>query len=648
MLFLCGEGKRPVAAIDPIPGSYCVTYKQGGADELTFEVPKSDPVYLKIREESVISDDSNRYLVKERDSHGETGEFFCQLDLDELKSRFYRAYRSEETLPDLFARHLPPEWRWETGGLVSEKRVVELEAGTDFDVLEKAREVHGVCYRWDVPKRLLQVIKPSEVAPSGEFLTDELNLLSVGFCGETGDFATRLYPYGKEDRESGQVLNIASVNEGLEYVEDHSYSGKVISACYRDKDCEDPQELKDRAIEMLKTLAVPQRSYECKIADGAQTFALHQVVTLLDREEGGRVDHQIVEYRDFPLCREKNTATLEGLGRRLETGIKEKIGALDRDLASGERRLNEFVVDADATYARISETYTKGETDVVIASQVTQAKDVLRTEVSETYVTGEEMQKRASEIEQRMEEITLSVSRTGGDNLVRASGARLGLEDWTVAGTVCCDDGADCRRNTSAGAAFLLGEGLENSSGRLAQTVKLVPGGQYAWYFRCKLEKGITTGASASFGGVTIDLSGEVEEWTEHTGAFVAQDQSGEIAFSVEEGRLWVADITLVEGLVCTAWQQAKNELIAGSVSVSERGVEVAQAGDPFSARIDNRQFLIHNTDTGEDVAYFNKDEGRISKLTAEDGLTVRRRGNQSGALRLMPVEGGVFWIVND
>ena len=93
MLFLCGEGKRPVAAIDPIPGSYCVTYKQGGADELTFEVPKSDPVYLKIREESVISDDSNRYLVKERDSHGETGEFFCQLDLDELKSRFYRAYR---------------------------------------------------------------------------------------------------------------------------------------------------------------------------------------------------------------------------------------------------------------------------------------------------------------------------------------------------------------------------------------------------------------------------------------------------------------------------------------------------------------------------------------------------------------------------
>ena len=121
------------------------------------------------------------------------------------------------------------------------------------------RQVHGVCYRWDVPKRLLQVIKPSEVAPSGEFLTDELNLLSVGFCGETGDFATRLYPYGKEDRESGQVLNIASVNEGLEYVEDHSYSDKVISACYRDKDCEDPQELKDRrmplnvSMEMLIT-----------------------------------------------------------------------------------------------------------------------------------------------------------------------------------------------------------------------------------------------------------------------------------------------------------------------------------------------------------------------------------------------------------
>ena len=642
MLFLCGEGKRPAAAIDPIPGSYCVTYKQSGADELVFAVPKSDPMYLQIREEAVILDESNRYLVKGRDSHGETGEFFCQLDLDELKSRFYRDYKSEETLPNLLARHLPLGWTWETGGLESGKQVVELEAGTDLAVLEKAREAYGICYRWDVPGQVLKVVKPALAEPSGEFLTDELNLVSLGFSGETDDFATRLYPYGKEDKESGQILNIAAINDGREYVEDHTYSDKVISAYYRDKDCDDPQQLKDQALEMLKTLAVPRRSYECRVADGAQTFALHQVVTLLDREGGLRVNHQIVEYKDYPLCREKNTATLAGLSRRLETGIKEKIGALDKELVSEGRRFNEFVRDADANYARISETYTRGETDAVIASQVTQAKDLLRTEVGETYVTGEEMQKRATEIEQRVEEITLSVSRTGGDNLIRASGARLGLDDWTVDGTVRCDDGADCQRSTAAGAAFLLGEVADGVGGRLAQTVRLVPGGQYAWYFRCKLEKGISTAAAASFGGVALDLADTGEQWQEHTGSFTAQAQDGEVHFSVQEGRLWVADITLVEGLVCTAWQQAKNELIAGSVSVSERGMEVAQAGDPFSAKIDNRQFLIHNTDTGEDVAYFNKDEGRISKLT------VRRRGNQSGALRLMPVDGGVFLIVND
>ena len=109
-----------------------------------------------------------------------------------------------------------------------------------------------------------------------------------------------------------------------------------------------------------------------------------------------------------------------------------------------------------------------------------------------------------------------------------------------------------------------------------------------------------------------------------------------------------VADITVIQGDNCSAWQQAQNEIEAGGVTVTSRGIQVTKEGDPFEARLDNQQVRFTNRDTGDDVAYFNKDQALIRSLSAESTFTVRRPGDDSKALRIIPVDTGAFFVVND
>ena len=82
---------------------------------------------------------------------------------------------------------------------------------------------------------VLTVIKPDNIQPSGTYLTDQLNLQELSLKGSTDDFCTRLYPYGAIDESTGLPLTIAAVNDGTEYVDNHTYSDKVISAIWSDE-----------------------------------------------------------------------------------------------------------------------------------------------------------------------------------------------------------------------------------------------------------------------------------------------------------------------------------------------------------------------------------------------------------------------------
>ena len=148
----------------------------------------------------------------------------------------------------------------------------------------------------------------STVEWNGVYIADQLNLRRNDYKGDTTDFCTRLYPYGVRDEETGEALNIKSVNDGVEYVQNTNYAGKIVSKIWRDERYTDAQSLKDAAIEKLAQLAAPVESYECDVIDLAEInpeystlkINLYDKILLMDSIRITRRIFEVVQKTRYP------------------------------------------------------------------------------------------------------------------------------------------------------------------------------------------------------------------------------------------------------------------------------------------------------------------------------------------------------------
>lgn len=309
----------------PIPAreNLCVTHTQDGLDKLAFDLAAGAEIYPLLAEEDQIEYNGGRYVVKSIDASGDRAAVLCELDLDMLRARFYRTYQSGDvTLWELLGTVLPAGWT-AAGYNPGARHIVSLESATDYDIVVQAAETYQVFFRWHIAAKQVEVIDPNDNTPSGEYLSDELNLRSVAFKGESTGLITRLYPYGADG------LTIAGINNGVEYVENHRYSDKIISAGWTEEAYTDSASLKAAAEEKLASLSIPARSYECDTVDLAKlspdyaAFALdvHKVVTLIDRQRSLRIDHRVVEYQEYPDEPERNVVTLSSVVKPIQETI---------------------------------------------------------------------------------------------------------------------------------------------------------------------------------------------------------------------------------------------------------------------------------------------------------------------------------------
>ena len=316
-----GGQKYPVSnAMD-----FYITHVDGGLDTIDFKAPVDDPIYSHLAEENRVEYGDNDYNIKSIDAPSESANIHCEIDLDFLKSNFHRAYNSGSvTLSALLGSILPEGW--EVAGYdPGISRTISMDNATDYDIVSQAQSTYSVVFQWRTLKKVVTVVNPADKTPSGEYLTDELNLRSIAFKGESTDFCTRLYPYGIDG------MTIASVNDGKEYVENHQYSDKVICGYWSDERYTVPENLKADAEARLASLAVPARSYDCDVIDLEKLdsrysmfgFAMYKVVTLIDRQRGIRLDHQIMEYKEYPEQPEKNVLTLSSVVPKIQDVVDE-------------------------------------------------------------------------------------------------------------------------------------------------------------------------------------------------------------------------------------------------------------------------------------------------------------------------------------
>ena len=314
--------------------AWFVTHAFNGNDELEFTFTEESGYYDLLEEESKVlaiglRGRSNRFVAKNIDSHDGIVTVNCDIDLYDWQQTIFDTYGggSARTLEKVLQDVTPSGWSYSGQEQFGKSEVFQsgsrepVKAGTPLDVLDLACEVYGCVFNFDNIAKHLYVIDPESYTPSGDFLSDEVNLKSVGYVGNSEGYATRLYPYGKRDDDGENPVTIESVNGGLPYVTNNQFSEDIICVGWSDERYTDPQHLKEAAVARLAEISVPTRSYECDVSQLNRNVWLYMVLTMIDRKHRTRVDQQVVEWKEYGRP-DLDIVTLSTVAPSLESLLK--------------------------------------------------------------------------------------------------------------------------------------------------------------------------------------------------------------------------------------------------------------------------------------------------------------------------------------
>ena len=318
-----------------------VTHAYNGFDTCTFEIAAKSKYRQYVQEEAEVEfiggrGGNNIFVIKNVDEHSDFVTVDCDIKLDDWKTSIYPSFRETyATLEDILEIITPDGWTYSGQEQFTKSTTIEgnegepMEAVTPLAVLDACTEAYGVIFNFDTVNKELKCIDTDSYTPSGDFLMEDLNLESLGFVGNTSNFATRLYAYGVKDEETGQPLTFASINGGKPYVEDVSYCDKIICIGWSDERYTTQEGLLEAAKQKLAEVSKPNRSYECSGARLQTNIWMYKVVTLIDDRRKIRIDHQIVEWEEHPNKAE-DKITLSALPPSLESLIKDTISTDDK------------------------------------------------------------------------------------------------------------------------------------------------------------------------------------------------------------------------------------------------------------------------------------------------------------------------------
>lgn len=307
--------------------NWCIISSLGGSKTMQFDISPQSPEYRLIAEEERIEYDDTYYNIKSINERRTTATVNAEIDLDGLKGKIFSTFKYD-TISFVQAMSTALDgtgWSVVGAGLVTAKRSFDLTDVTPLDIVNTCtnKTMYNVSFDVDNIRKILNVSVPATLA-NNVFFSDELNLKELTFKGSSSGFATRLYAYGKDG------LSFAKINNGKEYIDNNSYSDKVIATVWRDERYTKAESLLADAQEKLKELALPERSYVCEIIDLARLnkieysefyIRLNSVITLIDRRRNKRLEHTVVEIKEYPNEPLNNTVTLstspEKISRKL-------------------------------------------------------------------------------------------------------------------------------------------------------------------------------------------------------------------------------------------------------------------------------------------------------------------------------------------
>ena len=390
MKLYSGSKVYPLSCIS----NWCITSSLGGSKTMQFDISPQSPEYRLIAEEERIEYDGTYYNIKSINERRTIATVNAEIDLDELKSKIFSTFKYDTiSLVQAMSTALDgTNWSVVGAGLVTAKRSFDLTDVTPLDIVNNCtnKTMYNVSFDVDNIRKILNVSVPATLA-NNVFFSDELNLKELTFKGSSSGFATRLYAYGKDG------LSFAKINNGKEYIDNNSYSNKVIAIVWRDERYTKAESLLVDAQEKLKELAVPERSYVCEIIDLARLnkieysefyIRLNSVIILIDRRRNKRLEHTVIEIKEYPNEPINNTVTLstspEKISKKLidnNTRINQLSSTVDKQPTAWQKAIETataLITGASGGYVVLNPSEKPSELLIMNAPDINTATKIWR------------------------------------------------------------------------------------------------------------------------------------------------------------------------------------------------------------------------------------------------------------------------------
>lgn len=293
-------------------------------------------------EENYIQTPTDIYVIKEVNrSNADWVEVFGKLDTDALKSTLILTYTSEErliseVLIDVLAS---TGWTYVLNDLPTRRRTIRIDEPTyAYNIIMDAMKLYGFEVWFDTVAKVVNIyqVKGSD---RGAYVYTDLNLKQLEVQSDTYDFRTRLYAYGKDG------LTFADINNGKEYVENHTHSTKILEAIWKDDRYTNMESLLADAQAKIDILAKPRQTYVVEVVELAKLnpiysildFQLGDSVKIIDKINAKQDTQRIVKLTDYPITPERNVAELANskitiVQSNNEDAIKTAINAVSNEI----------------------------------------------------------------------------------------------------------------------------------------------------------------------------------------------------------------------------------------------------------------------------------------------------------------------------
>lgn len=336
---------------------YFIQEETNGEDQIGFTLPLDHADYKLLAEEVQLLDaeDGQVYRITAIDEGAATANIKGKLELSPLRADMRIPYTNgSDTLAGTVEGVLPAGWTVVDHSLSTIRRTIDLDSATPEDViLGAASAFGGLAIRYKIADKAVHFYAPGDFKAGGVYLTEELNLTSTNFKGSSSGLCTRLYARGKDG------LTFAGINGGKDYVENFSYTDKIICAYWEDERYTVAENLLEAAQKKVDASAVPVRSYSCGVVDLAKAWRYEEgagsniyahlniqlltVATLLDTRRGTRIDHQVVRYKRYPHYPDLNVVTLSTKAPTITTTVKQLQDAIENPSSSFRKQMQSLI-----------------------------------------------------------------------------------------------------------------------------------------------------------------------------------------------------------------------------------------------------------------------------------------------------------------